>query len=62
MCCGVLRGSRSERRIKKWAEGTNLKRIGLSFVPSKAGPEMRIWMQVGHLGGDPRKHSEKQGK
>lgn len=50
---------RSKRRTKKFAEDTNLERTDLSFVPSKADPEMRAWVQVSHLGGDPRKYSEK---
>lgn len=54
----------SERKIKEntFAEDKRLKGQDLSFAPPKADPETRTWGQVGHLGGDPRKHSEKGGE
>lgn len=52
------------KRKALWAavgEGRTL-RLPQSEFPLKAESEMKFWMQVVNLGGDPRKHEEGLGK
>ena len=57
-------GSR-ERELSALSPYISGKGVGngeLAEVPPKAEPEMRIWVQVAYLEGDPGKHGEGVGR